>query len=172
MRWRSVSAAVVLLAGTATSCGGDSGPLPVEISVDLQRGQAFTASGEAVDEGLMCASGQRVETGFLDLDRTTPLSLEEFAERQNVAHQTGGEVIEFLLELEVVCADGSGRIGLIEKPDDWWEVAHGVGAYAGVSGQGSVTFELSGAPLEPDDPPEGMPSIVRLTGTVDRSGDG
>lgn len=95
---------VVLVAG----CGGDaSGGLDVEIIPQADFGTdtyTFTASGEAVDEGLMCDSGTWSWLGNETVDgEEMPNSMIDELVR-------AGEDFEMVVVNEFDCEDGSGSI--------------------------------------------------------------
>jgi hypothetical protein len=189
-RRRPLAMAAPLLAAGASmiaGCGGaterSESRAGVTIDIDLVRGHAWTAVGAQVDDGTICGSGRHWGVEPRDVDEATPLSLREFARRQDVALATDGAVVEFTMLTELMCHDGSGTITVIERPaatDDTgsdartasdstevaWFVVSGSGAYTDLVGEGTALLLSSGPPGSPDDPPEGTPSILRWTGNL------
>jgi hypothetical protein len=151
---RSLAAlTVALILGCSVGCGSDSGdsgpsdvslssesgdPVPFEVSFSLDGPfdpvggvvtALFTASGAAVDDGVLCESGTATDAGSLG-DNTRVLGY-------------------WMME----CDDGSGSFTLELVSGTWWEsdgrprfryeweVKEGSGDYGGMSGWGTGTAD-------------------------------
>jgi hypothetical protein len=135
------------------SCSSTESELSVEI-VDTvrpdQSGATFTASGEAVEEGVVCAAGESLWLGNLAVDGE-PLSDEAMNELY-----TSGDAYSIVVQHEYVCDDGSGSFMLdatpvidpsLEETQDApvasssWVITGGTGPYESLTGSGDVTQE-------------------------------
>ena len=152
---RYIAVAIVMV---AAGCSSGSGGLPVEISTVSDSDSpemSFTASGEAVDQGVLCASGTGEWTGNRTIDGD-PLSDEAMAELFD-----GGEVYTIIVGHEYVCADGSGTFVVDTYPEidpsldqdvpvtsvDW-EITGGTGDYASLTGSGETPDDVEPARFE------------------------
>lgn len=98
-----VAVCVAVLAGCSSS--GDDAAAEVEIRVEMGSDTpAFTASGAAVDDGLVCATGQTLPGGEVETVDGQPSSDEEFAQAFDEALATEG-VVERVFFVEFGCAD-------------------------------------------------------------------
>lgn len=163
-------AALLVLVVAVAACSGRGPGRAIEVDVDLQSGQAWSAHGSAVDGRLMCAAGGRQTIEIRDIDGVTALTTAEAVSRIEEA-AASGEPGRLTFVVEMTCADGSGTITLIEHPtSDTWEVVGGTGAYGGLVGGGSFVVEdFDAATVEepsPDDPPDGAPHSLHLTGDL------
>ena len=148
----------VAIAMVAAACSSGSGDLPVQISAVSDSDSpelSFTASGEAVDKGVLCASGTGEWTGNRTLDGD-PLSDEAMGELFN-----GGEVYTIVVGHEYVCADGSGTFVLDTYPvidpsldqdvpvtSVDWGITGGTGDYASLTGGGGTPDDVEPARFE------------------------
>jgi hypothetical protein len=156
----------------ATSCSGGAPDASVEFDIEPLPGQPWTASGDLVDAGLLCPEGSRRHVALLDSDGT-PLPADVFFRRVGEAFEQSAEAggrfeTDLLNEQEWTCADGSGSFTLLETIGESgeWRVVSGLGAYAGMTGEGTHSLVWAPAPSGPDDPPEGEVVGARFTGTV------
>ena len=143
-----VGAAAALL---AASCGA-GGPDPVVV-FDLQpiEAQPWTATGELVEAGLLCSSGDR-ENLFLGHPDGSAMPIEEFIRLIDEAEAAGGshQNVARIGRTEYVCADGSGTFTMTERmtgnPDDEMtsEVTSGSGAYVELTGSCSMEERVEG----------------------------
>ena len=124
-----------------TSCSDET--LDPTVIFDHQpiMAQPWTASGELVDAGLLCPSGDRQNTGLTYPDGT-PMSIGESLELIKAAEAAGGshwDVPRIGWE-EYVCDDGSGTFTLLEEvraesPGRFFgEITSGTGAYVNMAG--------------------------------------
>ena len=153
-------AAVVM----ATSCGSTSST--VEITVHLDQGQSWELRGDPVEGGVVCESGRRQPIGWVDLEGN-PLTFEEWVPLLEMAETSNGEAIAFKVIHQYVCADGSGSFTIRELagPDAaTWDIDGGTTAYADLKGSGEC--DLVTAPVEPGDPPGGMPMRLDCVGSI------
>lgn len=123
------------------SCGSsaDVAPLDAEFVVELQGGQAWSASGPAVEADLMCAVGQRRWLGAEDLDGD-PLAIFEVRAMQQEAIATR-ELPALVNVDEWVCFDGRGSFVSRDPANvGTWTIVSGKGSLAGLSGGGTVSF--------------------------------
>lgn len=114
----------------------------------------FTAHGAAVDEGIVCAS-LSATPGTSETVEGDPLSDDEAAALMEAASTDEG-VAEFQKLVDFVCDDGSGEFTMRrhvrfdfstfdfegQHEIGTWEIEHGDGSYAGLSGSGSVTMDF------------------------------
>ncbi len=157
---------VVIALGCLGGCG--SGELSVEIAIDNLSGGAWEATGGAVDSQSFCVAGVSRWVTFLGLDGSE-LSFDEFADRLSIVAAAGPDwqkVIDHLLVVEYLCSDGSGSITLIEdqREPTSWRVISGRGAYAGMTGSGSIVWDttpIGGEPL-----PAWIPRRISLRGEL------
>ena len=132
-------AACVLLAVACSDPPAAVTPLDVEFVVSLQEGQAWSASGPAVEADLMCDSGHRRWLGAEDLDGNT-LTDGEVGMMQREARATRKPPPIVHLD-EWICADGRGAFVSRDPANvKTWTITTGKGAFAGLSGTGPVSF--------------------------------
>ena len=145
----------VALGLVLAACSSD-GPLAVEIVHDMQPPQhPFTASGAAVDEGLVCGAGVFMEAPMENL-AGDPIEFEEWVQLFDAAVESRG-VAEAIDHKHLDCGDGSGSITVIEHvridfaSGDWgsgkWETGTwtvtGTEAYDSLSGSGTITTDFT-----------------------------
>jgi hypothetical protein len=145
---RRLSAGLILgigLALLAASCGDDA--LDPIVVFDLQpiEAQPWTASGELVDAGLVCSSGDR-ENVFLGYPDGRGMPFEEFMQLVQEAEAAGGthKDVARIGRTEYVCNDGSGTFTMADMTtgdpaaDMTSEVTSGIGAYVEMTGTCSM----------------------------------
>jgi hypothetical protein len=157
---------VVLLAATCSGPGAN-----IAITVDLQTGGSWVASGRSVDEKLFCGEGSRRVVEYRDVDGT--LLSEESGRAELAAAATDGRAADLQLLVEMTCADGSGVISLVETPAaGTWVIDHGNGAYSALSGSGTLvaTHAVNTAAASGDQEPDRALVMLNLEGNVGRSG--
>ena len=138
----------------------------IEMQVHLDSAHSWEMHGRAVDRGTICPTGRRAAVGWLDLEGN-PLTLQEWMPLSQRAGATNGREVLFTFVFQYVCTDGSGSFITLEEPNTegaTWRIVEGTRAYADVEGSGSCTLTM--APVEPGDPPEGLPMRMDCTGTV------
>lgn len=108
-----MSCVVGLLAVSISGCGDDTSDANgVEIApqADFEAdAYTFTATGDAVDEGLMCGSGDWIWIGNETVDGD-PMSNQDIAGLVDA-----GEPFEMVSVNEFVCSDGSGSITVADR---------------------------------------------------------
>ena len=159
---------VLLLASLAACSSASDGARDFELTVDLQRGALWQATGDAVDEGIICAQGTRVFIGWLDAEDGRELSFREWWQRVRALQEL--EDFEHLIDYHIVvehsCSDGSGSFTFLEDTrGGGWHVVDGRGAYTTLSGTGTATGVFE-PPTEPDHPPGGIPVRVDIVGEL------
>jgi hypothetical protein len=104
---------------------------------------AFTVTGEAVDEGIVCPAGN---VWFVDNETPDgdPLTHEQIA-----AQVDAGEIFPIVNVHDYECTDGSGVIDLkttinfdpaiMDMDSATWSVDSGTGAFANLTGSGEVS---------------------------------
>ena len=129
----------------------------------------WTGSGGSVDAGVICPGGVPNHIGFLELDGS-PLAPDEGFERlvDGLWDDPLDEVADFLALHQLTCADGSGSFTLVAEGRNGgpWSVREGTGAYAQLSGSGTLEIERQPSE-EPDTPPGGFPIAQTFTGTIE-----
>ena len=95
---------------------GDSAPVP------------FTASGAAVDAGLVCAAGTVVDVSVTSNDPSGPFQILQVLKRFTCGDGSGTFDIKMVVKLDLATHDTTAR----------WQIAGGTGVYAGLKGQGSL----------------------------------
>ena len=129
----------------------------------------WTATGDLVDAGVMCPGGVQNHVGYLELDGS-PLAPDEGFERlvEGLWDDPLSEVTDFLGLHQFTCADGSGSFTLVAEGRNGgpWSVREGTGAYAQLSGSGTLEIERQPSE-EPDTPPGGFPIATTFTGTIE-----
>lgn len=160
---------LALLFGGAACSRSDGGARDVQIRIRRLEGRAWTATGPAVDDGVICPSGIEALVDFSELDGT-PITLSDFGRRREAAIMAfpPDETTDHLQVMEFSCADGTGALTLVveERNGGLWQVRDGTGAYAELTGSGIVDVERL---LIDEDwaPPGGVPLHDHLTGTVE-----
>ena len=140
---RGVAAVLVAVAVlVAAACNGpdDSWEGEVAISVDLDSGQQWTASGGPVDHGQFCPSGIRhVLRGIDPMTGETVRVHVWFKIMEKAVTRRNSRTITFVVEY--TCADGSGSFVTREQwGPDVWSVESGTGAYRELTGGGELSF--------------------------------
>ena len=129
------------------SCSDDTVDAVVVFDMEPTPGQPWVASGELVDAGRICPSGDRQIVG-LSFPDGTPMTIDQLVELYEAAWETGGspqDVARIGLE-EYVCDDGSGTFTVSEafngNPADpgTGEVVSGTGAYGGLTGTCTIVL--------------------------------
>jgi hypothetical protein len=133
------------LALIAASCGDDAVDPIVVFDLQPIEAQPWTATGELVEAGLLCPSGDR-ETLSLRYPDGTGMPLEDLFQLVDEAIAAGGshKDVARIGRTEYVCADGSGTFTMTETmtgdPADEMtsEVTSGFGAYPDLTGTCSM----------------------------------
>jgi len=172
---------VCLLAWGATACGeGDApdaggaalGAATIVITIDLRAGRSWSAVGSAVDRGQICDAGSQALVDFLDLDGT-PITLGEYARRRDVSLKAYPPDVttDFVQMMQFNCSDGTGSFTFVveERNGGPWSVLEGTGAYAGVTGSGTVEV-VRDQHDHPDAPRGGVPRYDFLSGQIALAG--
>jgi hypothetical protein len=119
-RFGSLLAASLLVLALAPGASAASSPVTIDLHVDFENGETFTASG-------FCESGEAVSYNFMQVGR--------------------GRATTFHLFKDLICDDGSGVLTIrveasavfgFEGTIGGWNVVGGTDDYAGVSGGGSI----------------------------------
>ena len=124
---------VVGVAGCADS-PAETQRRTVEIELEVDGGQRWSASGRSVDAGSICDGGSHRWVGFRMQDGSSPVGYEEAAALKRM------QPALVLIETQLGCSDGTGMISIAWEPeeDDRWKVVGGSGAYSGATGGGRV----------------------------------
>ena len=139
---------LVVIGVLVTACSGAS-DLSVEIVELADRATeeyTFVASGEAVDGGVLCASGSWVWTGNRDTDG------DPMPDAAIGAMFDEGEPFTMVVGHDYTCDDGSGSFTVdtyveldpnVDPPDvgGTWEIPGGTDGYASITGSGDVAEE-------------------------------
>ena len=153
---RVVGFAVVTFVVIAGCSSDDSMTVEVTIAYDgYEYSQPvptlFSASGVAVDEGVVCESGT-MEVGHFESPEGVTITSEEGGALHEAARADGGVMDSYAVQ-EFVCDDGSGaflmklysRVDFAEPEASFgiptWGIESGTGDYAGLSGSGDMTNE-------------------------------
>jgi hypothetical protein len=156
---------VTVAALALAACSSDGGA-DVEISMAMAPPPGtFTASGDAVDDGMLCATGQWDDGGTFDEDGD-PISGEEWAQAFDSA-MADETVVSGISVRTFTCTD-EGAVGSIEvadtvsidfaqiDPQEWsegdiasaeagtWSVDGATGDMSGMTGGGDLTWNLDG----------------------------
>ncbi len=133
------SVLALLMVAVSVTVAGAIPPLDLHIEVDeviATSGETFYASGDAVDEGVVCATGSVDELSTV------------------VSGAPGGSFSILHILKRFYCADASGTfdVRLVVKLDNVthyttasWKIVDGTGVYASLNGNGS----LAGTPIDP-----------------------
>jgi hypothetical protein len=127
MAWATSLALASVLGATTVAAAGSPQQVGITSLMPLDSPGTFDATGDAVDSGLICASGTvtDIEASFTGYQSA------------RVAHNTVLKLFE--------CEDGSGTITIqlqnhpdIQNPSEWftWVVLGGTEAYSGLHGSG------------------------------------
>lgn len=136
------AAAVVTIGLGLAACGSDSVDPSVVIEMEPAPAQPWTASGELVDAGKLCPSGDRANVGLAFPDGS-PMTMEEMFELYEAAWDAGGSPLDVprMGWEEYRCSDGSGTFTMREEyvatsAEDGvsGEVVEGTGAYVAMTG--------------------------------------
>lgn len=154
---------LVALAGCSSS-SVDAGEVEIRWEgYPLRTASQFTASGAAVDEGLMCGAGEGLWTGEIRTVGGQPLDLAEFEASYFEAEATNG-IHESVWFVEFRCADEAfaGSFTIREsvrqdfrsdveagelQPSGTWEISEGTGDFAESAGGGDVFDHAHDPPL-------------------------
>jgi len=129
----------------------------------------FTASGEAVDEGVICDAGQGMIAQIVDADTGQgppfPDDLENLLVDWAFTCDDGSG--QFTLQLTQLAHDDPGTtegrpVGEVIDEGATWEALSGTGGYAALSGEGTLTWEILN--------PSGRPSRATWVGVLDSTG--
>lgn len=154
--WGGLLALVLLAVSGCRSVGQDRSdePLGAVARFWLVESDEALLSGPAVDASVVCAAARIARVGFEDVDGE-PITEGEFQRLVVEALETG-EITAGTIYREYRCDDGSGSFVIAERPvvsaGSWdfygfnddvatWEVHSGTGAYAELSGQGSIDVD-------------------------------
>jgi hypothetical protein len=135
---------VVGLLAAACSSGGELSVEIVEMADPDTEEFTFTASGEAVDDGVVCDSGSWVWTGNRGADG------EPMDDAAMGAMFEAGEPFTLIVGHDYVCDDGSGSFVLdaaveldpnLDPPDvsATWEINGGTNTYESLKGSGDIS---------------------------------
>ena len=134
----SLSITLVVLASNVTAAlAAQPWSLHIEVPELIgQSGEPFTATGSAVDEGVVCPSGTVDELGTVASGATSgPFTILHVLKRFNCSDASGSFDVRLLVRLN----------NATHKTTASWQVVSGTGAYAGLGGNGL----LVGAPIVP-----------------------
>ena len=129
----------------ATACGDDALDPVVVFELQPIEAQPWTATGELVEAGLLCPSGDR-ENVFLGYPDGRGMPFEELVQLVDEAMAAGGTHMDVarIGRTEYVCDDGSGTFTVTDtitgNPADKMtaEVTGGSGAYVKMTGSCSM----------------------------------
>ena len=169
----TVGAVVVALLGAlGVGCGGDDADVvagEIRIVVHRLSGRIWTATGELVDDGVVCAAGTSIGATPLDLDGAE-LPMWDWGHRRTAAilADPPDMTVDYLLKAPFTCYDGSGTLTVLyeERDGGTWEVVGGTGAYGAISGGGTLEVERSWPEPLDELPPGGAPFQNVLDGTI------
>lgn len=135
------TAALAIGLGLA-ACASDSIDPSVVIEMEPAPAQPWTASGELVDAGELCSSGDRANVGLAFPDGS-PMTVEQLMELYEAAWEAGGSPLDVprMGWEEYRCNDGSGTFTMREEvvatsSEDGVSgvVVEGTGAYVDMTG--------------------------------------
>lgn len=110
-----------------------------EFTVELQDGQAWMASGDAADSGVMCPAGGR-RSLWIETTEGRVLTTYEIATIFRKAKATKVDP-DIVFVVEWTCADGSGSFTIREDAGtSTWTITSGRGAYRYMTGNGDFSF--------------------------------
>ena len=130
-------------------------PLAVQLSHDQGPGdQPFTASGIAVDEGVICSSGTMTSVRLESLEGDQ-ITEGDWADMFDGAMEAGG-VAEMNVTQEWTCSDASGSFTIMhhnrfdfatfefggQQDVGSWEIIGGSDSYSDLAGAGDVILDL------------------------------
>ena len=131
-----VLAAVVLVVAGAAACSDStdvSRPTQVEIVIEVDGSQRWSASEGSDESELICDGGSQRWVGYREQDGS-PIEYDDAVALKQM------EPALVLIETQLDCADGSGTVSIAWEPqeDDRWTIVGGSGAYTRISGGGQV----------------------------------
>jgi hypothetical protein len=154
------SLAIVLLVVSAAACSLDIGGIefhlegPEEFTHPQEQAAIpFTATGQPVDDGVVCSSGTVTIDHLESLDGET-ITAEDWADTFDTVMEDAGTVeLDTFQDFE--CGDGSGGFSMKvhhkfdlasfefegEQDVGSWRIENGTGSYSDLSGSGDVTLD-------------------------------
>ncbi len=146
-----LAAAVLFVLLVAGACDRADESWEVILSVDLETGQEWTASGPAVDRGQFCPNGTRHVVRGIDPATSDIVRVGVWFDIMESAI-TERNSTEITFVVEHTCTDGSGSFTTTERwGPDLWSVESGTGAYRDLRGAGRLSFAttdyMTAAPL-------------------------
>jgi hypothetical protein len=130
-RFLSVLAGVFLLAISVSPVFA-AAPLPVHIEVNETFGipspDPFTASGAAVDNGLICGSGMVEDVAVTSNNSSGPFQIIKVLKRFDCGDESGTFDIKMVVKLNKNTKNTTAK----------WRILGGTGGYAGLKGHGSL----------------------------------
>jgi len=152
-----------------TACSGGEPDGAVQFELEPIPAQPWIASGDLVEAGQVCEEGSRRNVGLAFPDGS-PMTIEEFIALIDEAEASGlsPEDGDFSARTEWTCADGSGTFITLDKAGDGGrgQVVGGTGAFAGMTGELTTTFEYAPASSAAGPSGEGDPVAVHVSGTL------
>ncbi len=149
---RSTGLAAALLVVALVGCSsGDSISLEVSYPADGEGAVPFRASGEAVDEAVVCESGTMEQVHF-ESPEGEVITSEEGAALYEAARAAEGTMDTYFVQ-EFICDDGSGTFTMrihsradFAKPESQqdiptWKIENGTGDHTNLSGSGDTSDE-------------------------------
>jgi hypothetical protein len=157
-----VAVGVLALAGCSSS-GGSVAEVEIRLAGDPEAGETFTASGAAVDEGLICDTGTAEWVSGEVVDGE-PLDHEEFAAEYDALiaeAEAAQDVAEAVTLRSFGCADeGFGGTFTVQEnlsldfsaevdadadtlPSGTWEIAAGTEGFAELTGSGDHVVDFA-----------------------------
>lgn len=154
---RRIGLIAAMLAVSVVGCSsGDAITIELALGASVSELIPFRASGVAVDEAAVCASGT-MQQDRLESPEGIPVTLEEGAALYEAARANEGTMDVYSVE-EFVCDDGSGTFTMkthshldpaksdSEQDTPTWEIDSGTGDYAGLSGSGDASLFFGASP--------------------------
>jgi hypothetical protein len=150
---RIVGLAVVALVMAVGACSGGASAVEFTAPQDHEGTTPFTATGVAVDDGVVCADGTQSVDHLESMDGAT-ITDEDWAGMFDTAQAEGG-VAEMNAVWKFECGDGTGGFTMtfhnrfdfatfeFEGQQDvgTWDIAEGTGDYGGLSGSGDAMLD-------------------------------
>lgn len=149
--------AVALALAAGCSSSDDTEPVGEPVAVEIvalgmypNQMEGFTASGDAVSSGVVCADG-----GLIWQGNTTPDG-DEFSEADFADGMAAGETFEFSVVVDYECSDGSGTFTLTmdvifdpatNTQTKTWRIEAGTDEHDGLTGTG-VSEQLPAPDLQ------------------------
>jgi hypothetical protein len=108
----------------------------LEVRFVPRLGETFTASGPAVDAGLICPSGTVAFLTFSDSSVGLPGSLQRVEDEYTCDDGTGTFILG--ADVFIILLDGGGSAQVIEEGGEFgtWRIVSGTGRYEGLAGGG------------------------------------